>query len=51
MDRLLLHCKRKMGGLVSLLVRLCEKGGEKDVDIHDVDVVCCSTLQESSSGI
>ena len=38
-----------MGNVVTLLVRLCEKGGDKDVEIHDVDVVCCSTMQESSS--
>ena len=40
-----------MGNLLSLF-SLFSKSGEHDpetVDIHDVDVVCCSTVQESSS--
>ena len=40
-----------MGNILSLFA-LFSKSGERDsetVDIHDVDVVCCSTFQESSS--
>ena len=40
-----------MGNLLSLF-SLFSKSGKSDpetVDIHDVDVVCCSTVQESSS--
>ena len=37
-----------MGSLISLLSKKCEKESEKDLQIHDVDIVCCSTVVESS---
>ena len=37
-----------MGNLISLFSKFCERDPEP-LEIHDVDVVCCSTVQESSS--
>ena len=38
-----------MGNLISIFSKMCAKEQEKDLQIHDVDIVCCSTVQESSS--
>ena len=39
-----------MGNLLSLFSLFSKsKSDPETVDIHDVDVVCCSTVQESSS--
>ena len=37
-----------MGALVTLFSKMCEKEHDKDLQIHDVDIVCCSTVQDSS---
>jgi len=38
-----------MGNLISIFTKMCAKEQEKELQIHDVDVVCCSTIVESSS--
>lgn len=38
-----------MGNIISILTKMCAKEEEKELQIHDVDIVCCSTIQESSS--
>ena len=40
-----------MGALISIFEKLCAKEHEQeqDVQIHDVDIVCCSTVVDSSS--
>jgi len=38
-----------MGNIISILTKMCAKEQEHELQIGDVEVVCCSTVQESSS--
>ena len=38
-----------MGNLISIFSKLCAKEQEQDVQIHDVDIVFCCTVVDSSS--
>ena len=38
-----------MGNIISILTKMCTKEQEKDLQIHDVDIVYCSTVVDGSS--
>ena len=38
-----------MGNLISIFTKMCAKEEEKELQIHDVDIVCCSTVVDNSS--